>query len=267
VIVKKLLATVVLGLAFLPAAGAQSPRTYSTNFPATENPISEGGRWINGQSVGLDWENVRTTPGFAFGADASGDPNYDDPTALLTGTWGPNQTVQAKVRSVNQRSSGVTQEVELRLRSTITAHRNAGYEVLFRCTRDGSQYVQIVRWNGPLGNFTYIDARPGPGIRDGDVVKATIVGSTITGYINGVQVTQGTDGTFTSGNPGIGFYLRGGAGSNVDFGFTTFTATDGSLTTAPAPAPPTNVRIMGAFGLLPIDPDVTLLARLLHPTS
>ena len=34
-------------LAFLPVM-AWSQGTYTTNFPSTENPISEGGRWING---------------------------------------------------------------------------------------------------------------------------------------------------------------------------------------------------------------------------
>ena len=182
------------GLTFFSAPGAQSPNSYSTNFPATENPISEGGRWINGQAVGLDWKDVRTTAGLAYGADATGNPNFNDPTAVLAGTWGPNQTLQATVHSVNQRSNA-TEEVELRLRSTITAHRNSGYEVNFRCTHDGSQYVQIVRWNGPLGSFTYVNSAVGPGIRDGDVVKATMIGSTITAYINGAQVVQATDST------------------------------------------------------------------------
>ena len=45
---------------------------YSTSFPLTETPISEGGNWINGQTVGLDWKNVNTKPGLAYGADASG---------------------------------------------------------------------------------------------------------------------------------------------------------------------------------------------------
>jgi hypothetical protein len=38
-----------------------------TNFPLTEDPISEGGNWIGGGTTGLDWNNVQTTPGFANG--------------------------------------------------------------------------------------------------------------------------------------------------------------------------------------------------------
>src|SRR4029077_9276488 len=105
-------------------------------------------------------------------------------TALLTGTWDPNQSVSGVVRTVNQ-SSSVSQEVEFRLRSTMSAHVNSGYEINFRCTNDGSQYVQIVKWNGPVGDFTYIDSTVGPGVRDGDTLKAEIIGTTINAYING----------------------------------------------------------------------------------
>ena len=100
-----------------------SLRPYSTTFPLTENPTSEGGNWINGKAVGVDWGDVRTTPGLAFGTNAGG---YADPTAILTGNWGPDQVVQATVHSVNQ-TDGLYEEVELRLHSTISNHSNTGY--------------------------------------------------------------------------------------------------------------------------------------------
>jgi len=210
-------------------------RTYSTNFPLTENPVSEGGNWINGETAGLDWSNVQTNGGIAFGTE-SGSGGYDDSTAVLSGNWNPDQMAQATVHTVNQ-NSAIFEEVELRLRTTITAHSITGYEINFRCTTDGSQYVQIVRWNGPFGSFSYVNANGGPGLHDGDVVKATISGSTITVYINGVQIVQGTDGTFTSGSPGVGFYLEGASGVNGDYGFTNFTASElgaGSAVVSPA---------------------------------
>src|SRR5690349_19703043 len=40
---------------------APSGQTYTTTFPLTENPISEGGRWNSGGAVGLDWHDVSTT--------------------------------------------------------------------------------------------------------------------------------------------------------------------------------------------------------------
>jgi hypothetical protein len=206
-----------------------TPRTYTTSFPLTENPISEDGNWINGGTVGLDWTNVQTTPGLSFGTE-TGSNGYDDSTAVVGGSWGTNQMAQATVHTVNQNSS-LYEEVELRLRTTIAAHSITGYEINFRCTSDGSQYVTIVRWNGPLGNFTYVNTLTGgPGLHDGDVVKATIVGSAITAYINGTMVIQGTDSTYTSGNPGVGFFLQPAAtGVNSDYGFTNFTAMDGIL--------------------------------------
>ena len=47
--------------------------TYTTNFPLTENPISENSNWINGAAIGLDWNNVQTNVGFAFGSQLGTD--------------------------------------------------------------------------------------------------------------------------------------------------------------------------------------------------
>jgi hypothetical protein len=219
----------LLCLMFGLVPSAYGTTTYSSNFPLTENSISENGKWINGKTMGLDWANVRTSPGLAFGAQTD-TAQYDDSTAILMGTWGADQSAWATVHTVNQ-SSSLFEEVEIRLRTSISTNRITGYEVSFRCTADGSQYVQIVRWNGPLGDLTYVSATTGPGIHDGDVVKATIAGNTITAYINGVQVVQGTDSTYTSGSPGMGFNIQGGSASQeADYGFNGFAATDGGST-------------------------------------
>ena len=210
-----------------PSAPSSVRRTYTTHFVNEENPILEGGTWINGRTAALDWANVRTIPGLAFGTD-SGNVKYSDSTALLTGTWGPDQAVEAAVYSVNQ-NDGVYQEVELRLRSSLSAHRATGYEINFRCSKTKNAYTQIVRWNGRLGRFTYLNAATGSqfGVATGDIVKATIVGTAITAYINGVPVLQATDKAYAGGSPGIGFYLEGASGVNRDFGLTSVTATDG----------------------------------------
>ena len=107
-----------------------SPSTgnsYTTNFPLTENPISEGGRWINGGTVGLDWTNVRTSPGKAYGTQSGA--SYTDSTALLTGSWGNDQQVTATVYATTPPAENCYPEVELRLRSAISAHQNRGYEI------------------------------------------------------------------------------------------------------------------------------------------
>jgi hypothetical protein len=51
--------------------------TYTTAFSTTENPISEGGNWENGQLTAYDWTNVRTVKGLALGTE-SGRKKYDD---------------------------------------------------------------------------------------------------------------------------------------------------------------------------------------------
>src|SRR5208283_1842103 len=93
-----------------------------------------------------------------------------------------------------------------------------------------SSYVQIVRWDGPLGKFTYLADKRGTnyGLNNGDIIRASSVGNVITVYINGIEKARATDDTFKTGNPGIGEYLAAeagiGIGSNSDFGFSSFTA-------------------------------------------
>src|SRR5882672_6733604 len=117
--------------------GADGTRTHSTHFALTENPISEGGNWINGQTTGLDWHDVSTTPGLAIGHQSGS--SYTDGTALLTGAWGPTQTVEAVVHTVKQHDS-CYQEVEMRLRSALTAHSCTGYEISFKMSKTSSAY-------------------------------------------------------------------------------------------------------------------------------
>jgi chitodextrinase len=210
---------------------------YTTNFSAAENPISEGGVWLNGGTDGVDWIDVRTQPGLAYGNNQLID--FNDPTAVLKGTWGPDQTAIGTVHTVNPNGS-IYEEVELRLRSTIAANSSTGYEVLFSARPAPSwyPYVQIVRWNGAIGSFTYLADTVGPGLQDGDVIKATVVGNVITAYQNGVQILQAVDNTYTNGSPGIGFYGENGS-NNTDYGFTSFTAYDtpsGDTTTPSVPS-------------------------------
>jgi hypothetical protein len=208
-------------------------RTYSTAFPTAETPLSEGGNWIDGHVTGLDWASVQISPsGLAHGTQtgsATGNARFADSTAVLSGAWAPNQTVTGVVHSVNQPSGDILEEVELRLRTTITAHSITGYECTYS-VRTMIPYVGIVRWNGPLGSFTTLDdGRARPVIHDGDVVKCSISGSTITIYINDVEILQVTDPTYSSGSPGIGFYLQDDGSDmplSTDFGFTSFTASD-----------------------------------------
>jgi hypothetical protein len=225
---------------------ADSVRSYRTRFPRDEDPISEGGIWLNGKKDGIDWADVVVRNGVAYGAVtrmqaaerrieqgnlASADPgspeaapegDYDDPTALISGVWGKNQHVTAKVFSRNP-TEEYFQEVEIRLRSTLTPHRCTGYEVFWRCLKTENAYAEIVRWNGKIGDFTSLRKLIGPqyGVRDGDVVQAIISGRDIRGFVNGVEVISATDDAFDAGSPGIGFNFFVG-NTNVDHGFTSF---------------------------------------------
>ena len=218
-------------------------RSYRTNFPLDEDPISEGGLWLNGKRDAIDWTDVVTRGGVAHGAvtrmgvaeqrseqgnlAASADAaapvgDYDDPAAVLAGTWGRDQAVKATVFSRHQ-TAAYFQEVEIRLRSAIAPHRCTGYEVFWRCLQTDEAYAEIVRWNGAIGDFASLARRVGAqyGVKDGDVVEATIVGDLITSYINGVAVLSVTDDAFAAGSPGIGFNF-GVGNTNVDHGFTSF---------------------------------------------
>jgi hypothetical protein len=203
-----------------PTDGRGSKKSYSTRFQRDEDPISEDGKWINGGKDGIDWYNVVTKGGVAHGTVSHG--AYTDPTALLVGTWGKNQTVKAKVFSRNQ-TEKYYQEVEIRLRSKLSPHQCTGYEVFWRCLKTPNAYAEIVRWNGKLGDWISLKKHTGAryGVKDGDLVKATVRGNVIKGYINGVEVISVTDDTFKEGNPGMGFNF-GVDRTNGDFGFSSY---------------------------------------------
>lgn len=221
-----LAALIVSGISMIHAA------SYTTNFSLTENPIFENGHWINGATNGIDWHNVRTTPGKAFGTQIGDGSVYADSTALLTGSWGPTQTVQGTVY-ISSPNSTQFEEVELRLRSSLAAHSNTGYEINYS-VKPNNPYCQVVRWNGSLGNFTLLDARS-VGVVNGDVVKATIVGNNITCYKNNVAIFSVSDSTFAGGSPGLGFFLQNGSGPPSNYGLSNYTATDGISTPSPTP--------------------------------
>jgi len=228
--------------------------TYSTTFPASENPISEGGHWVVRQSGDASrWGSVQTNGTMVLGVSQPG--TFGDPTAILTGTWGPNQTVQGTVRIGTPSTSG--HEIELRLRSKISSASIMGYEAYCSITT-GEHYCYIARWNGPVNSYCNIqDAGfATPALATGDVIKATVTGTnpvSVTLYRQAggtgsfVQLAHASDngtakysdcpggagGPFTSGSPGVGFWNA--KDSNWNWGWSDFTATDG------APVPPSGL--------------------------
>jgi hypothetical protein len=218
-------------------------RSYKTDFTGNETPISEGGMWLNGRRDGIDWCDVLMRDGRAFGevsrnqaaekraeqaslgagaASGAAVGDYDDPTAVLTGSWGPDQYGKVRVFSRNQ-TDKYFQEVQIRLRHNMSASFCNGYEVFFRCLKTEGGYAEIVRWNGPIGGWTSLARHTGLqyGVGEGDVIEASIVGNVITGYVNGRKMITVTDDKIASGAPGIGFNF-GVGDTNADHGVTYF---------------------------------------------
>jgi len=203
-------------------------RSYGTHFLADEDPISEGGIWLNGRKDGIDWADVISGGGYAYGAvsrmtvaeqraeqgnlEAKSSEetlpvgDYDDPTAVLAGSWGRNQHARGTVFSRSP-TDEYFQEVQFRLRHTMRANWCSGYEIFWRCLRADGAYAEIVRWNGRVGDFTSLKRLDGAeyGVKDGDLIEATIVGNVLTGDVNGAAVISVEDDTFPTGAPGIGF--------------------------------------------------------------
>jgi len=194
-----------------------SSHSYSTNFLGVENPLSEGGVWSN---VGQNWTRVLKSNGIAHGTQ-TGTSSYDDSYARLS-HFPPNISASARIYKASGIPSGESHEVELLLRWADSSTSARGYECNLH---HAGGYLQIVRWNGPRGNFTYLADQRGnvPVPKDGDIFKATITGNVIKAYLNDVLIVQATDSTFTDGNPGIGFYVSG-AVSNSVFGYRSFSA-------------------------------------------
>ncbi len=211
--------------------------SYSTIFPLTENPISEGGRWRN---TGADWTVPQTSGGLALCTqDGLGTPSsniYNDSYAYLPG-FSANQ--QAEITLVVGAAITGNQECEVLLRWADDVHVARGYEVMI--PRPGSSYnAQVVKWNGAYGDFIYVkDSWTTPTPQDGDIWRARIVGTTITAYLirdGSVIWTDTADvtvdkfgtpiGVFTSGSPGIGLFRHNSGGSTnpPDFCATSFSA-------------------------------------------
>jgi hypothetical protein len=218
-------------------------RSYRTAFDRDEDPISEDGMWLNGRTDGVDWADIISRDGRAYGAETrmavaeqraeqgNLDPtdeeaapvgDYDDPSAILSGEWGRDQYAKATVFSRNP-TNEYFQEVQIRLRATMRPNWCSGYEIFFRCLKTDEAYAEIVRWNGEVGDWTSLQRHTGAGygVGDGDVIAASIEGDVIKGFINGVEVITVTDSVLSDGAPGIGFNFGVGP-TNVDHGLTTF---------------------------------------------
>jgi hypothetical protein len=207
-------------------SAGQASASYSTVFPSTENPLSDGGKWVQGGTVGLDWQNTRSVPGLEYASGVNAYWNYDDSISHLTG-FAANHYAQATYFKDAGYSPADSHECELLLRFDITAHNARGYEIQFPFGGG----IEIVKWNGPAGDYTVITTNgtgAGPGtLVTGDVLRAEMVGSVITVKKNGATCFSVTDTAWTSGQPGIGNFVRPGSGYDLArCGWTAYSAGD-----------------------------------------
>lgn len=228
----------------MTAAPAVNPNLYSTSFPTVENPLSEGGIWIDGGVVGgvvpgfpavLNWNSPLVQVAGQCVASVNSDTHggvppssrYDDSIAVLNKSFTADQFAQATIYKAVGYTTAGGHEVELLLRSTISNGNTLQYEVLWGI----SGYIAVVKWTGAQGAYVAI-FDPGGGSApvpaDGDVFRAEIQGSVIKAYINGVEKTGGgiTDSSYTTGQPGMGFWPVDGA-DRTKMGFKAYSA--GSL--------------------------------------
>lgn len=190
-------------------SGSDGPRTYATDFPLDEDPISEGGAW---SAIASPWLRVRTIGGVAK-ADAYV-YGYDDNYAILSG-FGPDVEITATVYIAGSAPFG---EILLLARMAETETTLRGYEFLY----DGDGSVQLMRWNGPNSDFSPIGGEgtsPGP-LQDEDQIRMRIVGDTITIFHrrspdDWVQIGETSDPTFADGQPGFAFFVRN-EGQSID---------------------------------------------------
>lgn len=207
-----------------PPAGACSTTapsgTYVTTFDATENPLSEGGKWRRANNA---WTNMRTANGVAIGTTGI-TGSYDDSYAYLTQPFGNDYEIEGVAYRSPSLVSGSSNEIELHLRVSDDTNNVRLYEVVWQAY--GGQ--QIVRWNGPFGDITVLPTTElkyfASAIKDGDRLKASIVGNVITMYVNGVATQRATDNTIPTGQPGIGVYYKVGA-DPAAFGWSQITVT------------------------------------------
>lgn len=200
--------------------------SYSTSFPVDENPLSQGGLWLNSDAL---LTKNKTVGGNAFGTqDGSG--AFDDSVGHMAG-FGTDYEIEGVVYLAPGTSGTMYREIELWLRTTTDGtlrstpygdtHTN-GYEINVGYAGD---YANVGRYRGAaLVTITnqFVPAT-------GDLFRARIEGQRIRAWWNNVLIFDVTDNDAalkqTTGDPGIGFYIGSGGATNTEFGFSAVTIT------------------------------------------
>ena len=192
---------------------------YSTSFPLTENPISEGGKWTLGGDTGLDWQNIRTnggSPGIAYGVGTTPINQFTDCIGCIKnlGLSTRKFYTRIQVRMAAAYNPAADHEIEL-LFFDILPHVNKGYEISIQW--QGA--AQPIRQNGAISDYdtTVFTTLSGGtfGVADGDwlggVFDSTSGSPVITLDVNGVPqwiITDTTAGKILDLYPGMGFFAH-----------------------------------------------------------
>ncbi len=217
--------------AYLLRRGGYSLRSYFTNFPATEDPLSQSGVWRT--SVNF-YKAPETTPGRCFSNGTT--DNFDDALAqLISPQLAANHRITTTVFRAGGYTPGVSHEIGHYLDIFINNANPAntlvsGFEMLFPYDSTSFQMVQWLGVNHSFpDNFSILNPTAVNGglanVQNGDVLVSQIVGTDITVSQNGIVkytlsgVTRGP-----AGGPGIGFYVNSGGGIPANFCITDYLA-------------------------------------------
>lgn len=214
------------GRSYFPRPGGTPD--YFTNFSTTENPVDEGGRWLNGLREGASWNDCQVSSGRLCATHTElSTPPFDDCNACINPAfrqYNPNQFARGTVFRTPGYTAG--HEILLFVRKKISSGSAPGYEVYW--TTNGGGVVNLVRWNGPLNNFTGPLAFAATSLpSSGDVLRVEIIGTVITVSVNGAApiITYDDAGAsqLNTGNPGIGNNPFDPTSTFFDFGWDDFT--------------------------------------------
>jgi hypothetical protein len=203
-------------------------RSYSTSFTATENPLSEGGRWVCGGTVGLDWTDPQTNGALCFPTQTQhAHPPFDDSVAMLAGRWPTDVTITTTIGKTGTPTG--LHEVEHFHRMTVVSNSVKGYEVDI----DLSGNLFVVLWRGPINSFINAGTVAGNNVADGATWSSSMSGSVLTVRNNGSQVfsqdmsawsTTNGETYLANGNPGIGFWYDA-TDAKSNYGWTNYSVT------------------------------------------
>ncbi len=177
----------------------------SSSFAGTENPLSEGGVWTIPTA---HFSGMRK----ANGAGVANNAGADCAAIYGGATFSANQFSEIVLASVPAPTTTLWfHYCNVRMNATASMYQ------VTTSADTGLNHLQLFKVNNS-GTFTQIGANIvlGSNMAAGDVMRLSVVGTTLTVIYNGVVVRTATDSTLTTGQPGIGGWTQD-SGSDVPF--------------------------------------------------